>query len=320
MPRSSAGTSFHGALGGLLAGAVVAAWFFAVDAAAGRPFSTPALLAATVLGSPAAVVSFGTVAAYTLVHFGGFALLGVVAARALGRLGLAPTLLLGVLFGVGVLDSVYYGTLLLTDANLLAVLPARHVLLANLAGGMAFTSYLHRVRDREAPFGLGTLRGFPQVRRGIVTGLFGAAAVALWFFVLDVLVGLPFRTPAALGSMLFLGASTPDQTVLSAGMVAAYTAVHIAAFAGFGTALVWAAERLEQAPDLWLLGLLAFIVLDALVLGTLALLSDWVLGALGWVTVAGGNLAALGAMGWWIWRTHPGIRDHLAGEPIGTRV
>ena len=38
------------------------------------------------------------------------------------------------------------------------------------------------------------------LREGVVAGLLGAASVAAWFFVLDVVNGRPFFTPAVLGA------------------------------------------------------------------------------------------------------------------------
>ena len=67
--------------------------------------------------------------------------------------------------------------------------------------------------------------------RGLITGLYGAAAVALWFFFLDFSDGHPFRTPAALGSALLLGVSKAEAMQVTFGVVAAYTVVHVLAFA-----------------------------------------------------------------------------------------
>jgi hypothetical protein len=320
MARPSHAHAIHGVVAGLLAGAVVALWFLVVDLAAGRPFHTPALLASTVIGGPVLRASVSVVLGYTALHLAVFAVLGSGATWLLEALKLAPGLLLGVLFGIGVLDSVYYGTLLLTDANVLGVLPAHHVLIANLLGGMALMAYLHRAERSEEPLGLGVLRHHPLVSQGLVTGLLGAGAVAFWFFLFDVAAGRPYYTPAALGSALFLGASGPDQVMLTAGVVAAYTAVHVLVFAAVGLALVWATERLERAPQFWLLGVLGFILLDALILGTLALLSQWVLGVLGFVAIAGANVVAVGAMGWWTWRHRPELRRAFAGAAMETRV
>jgi hypothetical protein len=59
--------------------------------------------------------------------------------------------------------------------------------------------------------------------RGIITGLFGAAAVAMWFFFIDFSDGHPFRTPAALGSALLFGITGVELVKITFGVVAAYT-------------------------------------------------------------------------------------------------
>jgi hypothetical protein len=46
-------------------------------------------------------------------------------------------------------------------------------------------------------------------------GLIGAAAVAVWFLLVDLLLGSPLRTPGALGSAIFLGVSDPSEIVIS---------------------------------------------------------------------------------------------------------
>ena len=47
---------------------------------------------------------------------------------------------------------------------------------------------------------------------GILTGMIGAAVVAIWFLILDTARGQMFFTPSLLGSVIFLGQS-PDQIV-----------------------------------------------------------------------------------------------------------
>src|SRR5204863_8393475 len=59
---------------------------------------------------------------------------------------------------------------------------------------------------------------------------------------------------------------------------------------------------------------------EALVVATLAVGAEWVLGTLGWWSVAVGNLVAVVAMGWQVWRTHPGLQHRLLREPMHVRV
>lgn len=321
MPRSAHDVIVHGAVGGLLAGAVVALWFFIADTLGGPgPFHTPTILAGAVLEREVAAPTFRLVATYTVLHFGVFLLFGLGTAWFLSVIDVSPGLLVGAVFGLGVLDGVHYGALLLTGSKVLTVLPVEHVLASNLLAGMTVMAYLHHALRATRPLGLGALRGHPALTAGIVTGLVGAAATALWFFVLDILFGRPFHTPAALGSALLLGGESPAAVGVSFGVVAAYSIVHLAAFSAAGTLFVWVAHRIERAPDLWLLVLMSFIVLEALFVGTVGLLSDWLVGAVGWWAVGVGNLIAVAAMGWWVWQRTPELRRRLLQEPVRTRV
>jgi hypothetical protein len=311
-------TLVHGAVAGILAGLVIAVWFLVVDFAAAEPFHTPATLASAIVGDQGAP-TFQLVATYTLLHFSVFALLGIGAAFLVRAIGVAPGLLMGAVFGLGVLGTVHYGALLIAGTGALTVLPPVHVLAANLLGGMVMMAYLHRATRAETPLGLGVLREHPLLVRGLITGLIGAGAVALWFLVLDIARGRPFYTPAALGSLLFFGASSPEAVRVNVGIIAAYTVVHLAAFAAVGIVLEWSAVRIERAPGMWLMALLTLIIVEGLFIGTVGGLSGWVLGALGIWAIIIANLAAVAAMGAWLWMSHPRLRQPL-DTPVQTRV
>lgn len=311
---------FHGVVGGFIAGGVVALWFLVRDLATTGIFHTPALLASAILNEDFVSSSFRLVVTYTVLHFGVFVVLGLGTGALLGVLRVSPGLLIGVPYGLGVLTSVHYGSAFVTDAEFWTLLPVMHVLGANLLGGMVMMAYLHRALRSDAPLGWAVLQGHPLLIRGIGTGLLGAGAVALWFLIVDVVTSLPFYTPAALGSALFLGATSPQEVQVNAGIVGAYTFAHLGAFAAAGIALVWVAERIERAPGLWLLALMSFIVLEALFVASAGLVSEWVLGLLGWWAVGAGNLVAVATMGWWVWRTHPKLREKLVDQPVTTQV
>src|SRR5216117_2820931 len=89
---------------------------------------------------------------------------------------------------------------------------------ANVLSGFVLMAYLHRASRNEGPFWLAALKGHPLLARGLITGLVGAVAVAVWFFVLDVVTGHPLRTPAALGSALLLGASNVVRSHSTSGL------------------------------------------------------------------------------------------------------
>jgi len=80
------------------------------------------------------------------------------------------------------------------------------------------------------------------------------------------------------------------------------------------------AEEVERVPAIALLVVLAGIVLEGLVVATLAVGAEWVLGTLGWWSVVAANLIAVSAMGWQVWRTHPALRRRLLDETVQVRV
>src|SRR5262249_21672963 len=153
-----------------------------------------------------------------------------------------------------------------------------HIIGANLLSGMVLMAYLHWAGREEQPFALGTLTRHPPLARGIVTGLIGAAGVAAWFLAIDMISGQPLRTPSALGAALLSGQGV-DQTV-NLGLVAAYSVVHIIAFAMAGVVFVAIAEQVERSPSMFLLAGMTAIVLEAAAVTTIALSADWVLGSL----------------------------------------
>jgi hypothetical protein len=308
----------HGAVAGVAAGLVVALWFLVLDLATTQAFHTPTTLANAIVGDQGPP-TFGLVAIYTILHFSVFALLGIGAAFLIRAIGVSPNVLIGAVFGLAVLGAVHYGALLITGTGALTVLPQMHVLAANLLGGIVMMVYLHHATRAETPLTLGRLREHPLLVRGLITGLVGAGAVALWFLVLDIARGRPFYTPAALGSILFLGASSPDAVRVDLGMIAGYTLVHLIAFAAVGIVLEWAAMRIERTPAMWLMALLTLIILEGLFIGTVGGLSGWVLGALGIWAIVIANLAAVAAMGAWLWASHPRLRQPLE-TPVQTRV
>jgi len=150
-----------------------------------------------------------------------------------------------------------------------------------------------------------------RFKRGAVAGLLGAATVAVWFFILDVVAGHPLQTPAALGSSVLFGKSAIE---MSARVIIAYTVFHLAAFLLAGLLFVSITERIERRPSFMLFALLFVILGEALAVATLASYAQWGLGSLGVWSVTIANILAIAVMGWYIWATHPTLR-HLREEP-----
>src|SRR2546425_11254541 len=90
------------------------------------------------------------------------------------------------------------------------------------------------------------LRG--PVPAGFRAGLIGAAAVALWFLIVDAIAGRPFFTPATLGSAVFWGVHDPAQVVIEYSRIIGYTMIHGSAFIIVGTIAAVLAAEVEIAP------------------------------------------------------------------------
>ena len=54
-----------------------------------------------------------------------------------------------------------------------------------------------------------TIQSRTVLKEGLILGLIGAAAVAAWFLLVDLIAGRPFFTPAVLGSFVFFGLRDP---------------------------------------------------------------------------------------------------------------
>jgi len=136
----------HGAVAGVLGGAVVAAWFLAYDTLRFRaPFRTPALLGAAVfegLRDPGALSSgLSTVLGYTALHFAAFALFGMVAAALLAVAGRKPRLLLLLFVLFWGFEVFFLGVLAALDEALVGVLVWWNIALANLSATIVMLAY-----------------------------------------------------------------------------------------------------------------------------------------------------------------------------------
>jgi hypothetical protein len=146
---------------------------------------------------------------------------------------------------------------------------------------------------------------------GILTGVMGAAVVALWFFILDTAQGRMLFTPSLLGSVVFLGQS-PEQPVSVNGFVVfAYTGLHVLLFFVAGLVIAWMFSLFESNPHFGIMVLLLFFLFEAILFTFAAVIFPSLMGALGSVAVASGNLLAAIAMFWFLIRRHPAAITQL---------
>ena len=155
------------------------------------------------------------------------------------------------------------------------------------------------------------------LREGFLAGMLGAAAVALWFLVTDLVQGRPLSTPSILGQVILWRSTSPVVTPPQATAVIAYTLFHVGAFTLFGIVLTQMVHMAMTSPlarfGLMMLALvfeLFFLVMLYALLNVTRYLFPW------W-SVVGANTLALIAMGWYLKRSHPGLKHQFEKEPLG---
>lgn len=151
------------------------------------------------------------------------------------------------------------------------------------------------------------MRGHSVARDGVMAGIIGATAVAVWFLIVDSVGGHPLYTPRVLGTALFsvLG---PLGTEGPAVHIVAYTIFHYAAFIIVGVIASVIVHWAEREPSVLAGLLILFVAFELGFYGFTAMLADWLpICALAWYQVAAGNLIAAALMGIYLWRANPAL-------------
>jgi hypothetical protein len=156
------------------------------------------------------------------------------------------------------------------------------------------------------------------VREGFIAGLIGAAAVAGWFLVVDVVAGQAFYTPAVLGQALFWGVTDPAAAEVTFPAVAAYTMIHVLAFMVWGILAAILACQVERVPATLFVVIVLFAVYEFGFYVVVATLAEPLLGVLAWTNVAISNAIAAFGMGYYLWHAHPKLREALKEQPLGS--
>jgi hypothetical protein len=308
------GTVTRGAIAGFIGAAALAVWFLIVDSFRSTPFYTPTFVASAMLGLDHPQPNPALLAMYTALHFSVFILLGIAVTWVLEKTQITPFMLLGLVLGFLLFDLMFYAGVVVTGTNVVSELGWPAVLAGNLIAGTALMRYLyvtvpgerHRLRD--------VLREHRTIREGLVAGLLGGAAVMLWFLVIDLISGRLLFTPGALGSALFFGARGLHEVQTAVETVLGYTGVHVAAFMAVGLIASVMVEGARREPPLLLGMVLFFVTLETLFLGLLAVVAAWLLDAIRWWMIVGGNLIAAAVMGGYLLHEHPELREHLTHD------
>ncbi len=288
----------EGIIAGLIGAAIVAAWFLIYDAARGQPLRTPAMLGAAAfqgMRDPSAVtITPGLVAQYTVLHGVVFALFGILIAYLIVSAQSQPSRLLLVFIALMSFEVAFLAILTWWAHPVVTALGWWTILVANAlaAGGMLvyfFVGYRSLGRTLLGPW-------TRIAREGLVSGLLGAAAVAVWFLLYDIAAGVPFRTPALLDAVLFHGLRDPSVLVITMPRVLEYTALHGLAFVFFG----WVAAALlalaDREPRVLFVFIMLFCCFEVFTFAMITTLAHWLLDTISWWTILAGNLLAAGVM------------------------
>lgn len=150
------------------------------------------------------------------------------------------------------------------------------------------------------------------VRDGIIAGLLGATAVAVWFLGVDLIYAHAFATPTALGrSLLRLFGPPGNEGPMT--FVVAYTIFHYIAFMIAGLLIAVVVYWAQSSPTVLAGAMMLFVAFEIGFYGVSAALQESpFLGALTWGQVATGNLVAALVMGTYMWRTHPELKGEIS--------
>ena len=154
------------------------------------------------------------------------------------------------------------------------------------------------------------------ITEGVLVGLAGATAVAVWFLLYDLAAGVPFRTPALLGAALFHGLRDAADLVITPRGVFEYTVVHGLAFMGFGVALAGLFSPADKDRRILFATFMLLCCFEVFLLAMVMVLAEWLFETLApWSIVVGNLVASVIMLGVLFRRHHLAPRELLtAGE------
>ena len=145
LPRSLVGSwgvvLREGIIAGIIGAAVVALWFFAIDAIQGDPLRTPELLGKALLRQP---TSGEGVAVYTLVHGAVFILFGIVGAILIAGAEKQPMLIFALVILFTSFEILFFGLILIAASWILDEVAGWTIFVGNILAATAMLAYYFR--------------------------------------------------------------------------------------------------------------------------------------------------------------------------------
>ena len=151
--------------------------------------------------------------------------------------------------------------------------------------------------------------------QGLIAGVVGYAAVALFFLLLNVIVGRsPFYTAAALGSTLFYGMGDLTQLAIEPGPVLAFNGVHLFLSLLAGTIAAWLLYETERHHFIWYFVLFVFLAAFVYSLLVVGIVGAEIAHVISWWAVLAANVIWMLALGSYLWFQHRGLMRSLGKE------
>ncbi len=297
----------EGIIGGLIGAAVVAVWFFAFDLVRDRPLLTPALLGSVVfhgVTSPVGVEpTAGLVLGYTVIHVLAFVAFGIIATAVVAASEQEPALVVAVVILFVAFETFFLGVVSVLGQSMMGALVWWAILIGNLLAAAAMLGYF-LFRHRSLP---GVLVGSwgGVLGEGVVAGLLGAVAVAVWFLAVDFVRGEPLQTPSVLGTAFLRAEAGPPAVLL-------YSVVHAAAFVLFGIVASVLIAGAERDPMFVFALVILFAAFEVLFFGALLIGAAWVLDELPAWQILVGNVLAAGVMLAYFFTAHRSLARRMA--------
>jgi hypothetical protein len=298
----------EGIVAGIIGAAVVALWFLAFDIARGRPLLTPSLLGAAVfygVNNPIGLqISLGPILGYTILHGIAFIAFGLVAATVISFAEREPSLIIAVFILFAAFEMFFLGVVGALGRSVFGTLVWWSILVGNLLAAGAMLAYFLKQHPGLPRRFVGSWWGI--LREGIVAGILGAAAVAIWFLIIDGVQGQPLRTPRLLGTA-FLSRFAGDVPA-----VPVYTIAHGLMFILFGIVAATMIAGAERAPMFIFPVVILFTAFEVFFFAGIVVGASWILDQLAAWTILIGNLLAAAVMLTYFFRGHASLRHRLA--------
>lgn len=151
--------------------------------------------------------------------------------------------------------------------------------------------------------------------QGLIAGVVSYAAVAIFFFLVNVLAGRsPFFTAAALGSALFYGVGDLTRLAIEPGPILAFNGVHLLLSLMAGTIAAWLVYETEQHHFLWYFVFFVFLAAFVYSLVVVGIVGAEMAHVIPWWAVLIANAIWMGSLGCYLWFQHRGLFQTLDEE------